>query len=201
RSAGDRWSLAMSLSNMGDLLSRLGRFEEADAVLEEGVALHRQVGQQWGLAHVLGKLARHHLRCGRIDAADAVLAELHPYCGPDAAPDRIAYAAYLGSLLALQRGEPALARQQAATCLHIFQREGTRDTQLVGVALAAKLALALDRPDAALTLLAALDAVHAHWGMVPPPLEADELAQTRAAALAAMDDAAAGDHAWATGAQ
>ncbi|MCB0157702.1 MAG: tetratricopeptide repeat protein, partial [Caldilineaceae bacterium] len=143
------WGLAMTLISLGDLSSRLGRFHEAEAYLREGLELQRQVGQQWSLAQAFGKLVMHHLRYGNIDAAALYLRGQAKVLDDDAQPDRIVDYAYNCALIALHQEGMIKAVQHLHRSLGILQRLGTRNTLMTNLALAAKLALALDRPDAA----------------------------------------------------
>ncbi len=48
--------LAKSLSGMGELAVRQGKFDLAGRLLEESLALHRALGERWGVAASLGSL-------------------------------------------------------------------------------------------------------------------------------------------------
>jgi len=57
REMGDKWGIAMSLSDLGNVAYRQGDYTAARAFFEESLSLHRETGDPWGMAISLGNLA------------------------------------------------------------------------------------------------------------------------------------------------
>jgi tetratricopeptide (TPR) repeat protein len=58
---GDKWAIAVSLNNLGNVAINQGRYDEARRLHEEGLAIRREVGDMWVVANSLnnlGNLAR-----------------------------------------------------------------------------------------------------------------------------------------------
>jgi tetratricopeptide (TPR) repeat protein len=56
REVGDRWAVANSLNNLGNVALDQGRYAEARTWQEEALALRREVGDRWAVANSLNNL-------------------------------------------------------------------------------------------------------------------------------------------------
>jgi DNA-binding CsgD family transcriptional regulator len=54
---GDRWGISLALNNLGDLATARAEHAEAERLLEESLALDRELGDQFGMAIALINLA------------------------------------------------------------------------------------------------------------------------------------------------
>jgi tetratricopeptide (TPR) repeat protein len=108
RSNGEPLWLARALSNLGFLLSNLGRAEEAEAVLAQAEPLHVKVGQHYEAAFVRQNLAWCAYRRGDLPAA------LHHFA---VAQERFALAGTETSLVLADRCEVMLAAGLAKDAL------------------------------------------------------------------------------------
>jgi DNA-binding CsgD family transcriptional regulator len=72
---GDSWAVSLSLNILGDVLLQQGDLAAARRLLEEGVALQRQMGERFVLAHSLDALGQVALAEGHCIEAGTVLCE------------------------------------------------------------------------------------------------------------------------------
>ena len=123
REAGAPQWLAVVLADLGDKLHSLGDLAGAAPLIEEGLALHRQIGNPWGIAQALGQQA--HLARSQGDPARAAqaFAELIPLAR-EFGDEHMVMGAVAGMAgVALDYGQPeraarllgAVAAEQVAT--------------------------------------------------------------------------------------
>src|SRR5206468_1228662 len=53
---GDRWNLASTLNNLGNMACALGDLDGARTLLEQAAAIQRGMGDRWSLAYTLNNL-------------------------------------------------------------------------------------------------------------------------------------------------
>ncbi|MEK7469076.1 MAG: adenylate/guanylate cyclase domain-containing protein [Planctomycetota bacterium] len=158
REAGDRWRIAMVLTNMASVEFQDGHPDKAFATTEEALAIRRDIADKWGEAMLLSNEGMFRCKLGQARQACDVLEralELRRATG-----DRLGVSVILERLAEarLDRGEAALARAAAEESIAIqieIKMAGTGGLrrQLLGETLAFE-----GRLDEAIALLAPLAA-------------------------------------------
>jgi tetratricopeptide (TPR) repeat protein len=69
RAVGDKWAIAISLSNLGNTALAMENYAEARDRLEEALALQREVGDRWYTGNVLNNLANAYRAAGEHEKA------------------------------------------------------------------------------------------------------------------------------------
>jgi eukaryotic-like serine/threonine-protein kinase len=126
-----------SASNRGNILLRLEKFDEAQSVLEGGVAMAREDGNRSAENWALIGLARLYTRRGDFAAAERTLTALDQYFAgaPDVALDSQRAAAAARVELLLARGDVASARAKADTLLLTINYPQKRDVPILKMLL------------------------------------------------------------------
>lgn len=78
RAAGDKWSLALALTNLGRIAATWGDDQAAWPPLEDATALFRALGDDWLVALPLTSLGAIAWRAGNLDEAETAFAEALP---------------------------------------------------------------------------------------------------------------------------
>jgi tetratricopeptide (TPR) repeat protein len=164
---GDRYAVAHALLRLGQLARDRGEYTAARTSLEESLALARDLADPLGVGQALQRLgtvahARHDLEAARSLYAAALVA-----FGEVGDRALEAWPRLDLGFLALAAGDLHAARAQAAEFLVIRREQGGRVSLVHVLALCAALAAAERRPERALRLDAAIEAVL----RTPPPRE------------------------------
>jgi DNA-binding CsgD family transcriptional regulator/tetratricopeptide (TPR) repeat protein len=169
RQAGDRWNEGYALGIRGAAAGLGGDLAAAKLHAEAALAVMREIDQQWGAARTLlglGDLAR---LTGEADVARRhYLEALGILREVSARPEIARCLAGLGRI-ALNQGDLALARQQFAESMVLSRSSGSRIGVIRGLDAFAALAVKRDRPDRAVPLTAAAEALRAAAHMPPAP--------------------------------
>lgn len=109
RQLNDPMWLAVVLADLGDKLRDCGDIESAIPLLDEGLALNRDVGSPWGVAHALGQRAHAAVLQPDLERAVADFAESIPLA-QELGDEHMVMGAVVGLAgVALQRGHPVAA--------------------------------------------------------------------------------------------
>jgi len=159
RAAGDGWNEGYALGVKAAIAGVNGSLREAQQLAKDSIAVMRRIDQQWGTARALlglGDLAR--LRGDPGDARRHYLEALVILREIDARPEIARCLAGLGRV-ALDVGAVALARQHLAESLRLSHSTGARIGVARGLEAFAALATREDRPERAVQLTAAANAL------------------------------------------
>jgi non-specific serine/threonine protein kinase len=123
---GNRQLAAAALNNLSDIVAARSDFATAESLLEEAVAINRELGNTTWEAIALDNLGHLFVSAGRYEAARPPLERVLVLSR--ASGNTFAEAAALGNLgmLAYHRGEYAAAMELATEALAIFRRLGAR---------------------------------------------------------------------------
>jgi predicted ATPase/DNA-binding CsgD family transcriptional regulator len=169
RQAGDQWSEGYALGTRGAAAGLLGDLAAAKRHADAALAVMREIDQQWGVARTLlglGDLAR---LTGAADVARRhYLEALGILRQVSARPEIARCLAGLGRI-ALDQGDLAQARQQFAESMVLSQSSGSRIGVIRGLDAFAALAARRGRPDRAVSLAAAAEALRAAAHLPPAP--------------------------------
>ncbi len=157
--AGDGWNEGYAMGVLAAVAGQRGRLREAQRLAEAAIAVMRDIDQQWGVARTLlglGDLAR--LRGDPDDASRHYLQALPTLREVDARPETARCLAGLGRV-AIDLGSFELAREHLTESLRLSHHTGARIGVARGLAAFASLALAEQRPERALRLIAAASAL------------------------------------------
>ncbi|HXP22191.1 MAG TPA: tetratricopeptide repeat protein [Streptosporangiaceae bacterium] len=167
RQAGDPWNEGYALGTAGAVAALRGDLAEARRLAEMALAVMRDIDQQWGVARTLlglGDLARltgePDVALRRYTEALAILREV------DARPEIARCLAGLGRI-AMGQGDLALARQQLAESIDLSQSAGSRIGVIRALDSFAALAVKEGRPERAVRLAAAAEALRAAAHLPP----------------------------------
>jgi predicted ATPase/DNA-binding XRE family transcriptional regulator len=171
RAGGDRWGLAMALTNLGRIAATWGDDAAARPSLEEAVALFRAIGDGWLLALPLNSLGAIAYRQGDYGEAQAAFAEVLPCFR--AVEDRRNTTQALTNLafVYLARGDRDPARTLFAESLRFGQEHADRFNPPACLRGLAAIAAAEGNPARAVRLLAATEALIASTGAARWPAE------------------------------
>ncbi|MET7574975.1 BTAD domain-containing putative transcriptional regulator [Streptomyces sp. NPDC005492] len=111
RRVGDRWVRAQVSSAVGEAAMVRGRFEEAKAAYEEGLALAYEVGANTETPFLIARLAELAFRAGDRDSALAGLDAAAEESERHGVPDARAFVLMLRAHIALEDGEITRARE------------------------------------------------------------------------------------------
>ena len=168
--AGDRWNEGYALGTRGAVAGHQGDLAAAKLHADAALAVMREIDQQWGVARTLlglGDLAR---LTGAADVARRhYLEALGILREVNARPEIARCLAGLGRI-ALDQGDLAQARQQFAESMVLSQSSGSRIGVIRGLDAFAALAARRGRPDRAVPLAAAAEALRAAAHLPPPGL-------------------------------
>ncbi len=170
-SAGDPWSLAMALVNMGVMRMLLGDYAEAEPLIDEALRLHRRIGQAWGIAKTLADQGALYIRQGEPVRAQRALAECMVLCEEYRLWDQMPHVKERLGQLALIQGDYGQAAARFGEAL-VGERElGRLGGSGIGVLEAlVLLTLHTHRHQHAVRLAGAVTGLRAELGLVAPPL-------------------------------
>lgn len=180
RRSGHRPCYASAIRELASLLAFHGRYSEALPLLDEALAIARELGGPVDQALVLHRITRHALDNGDLDrAAEASRASLDALA---AVPENRAraYVAAMAARVASARGEGVEAVALAETARREFGALGDRVGEIAAVASLAEAYLEVGRPSDVLVL--ANDALPA-FADVGATRHEERLRQARSAAL------------------
>jgi tetratricopeptide (TPR) repeat protein len=171
RAVGDRWGLALALTNLGRIEATWGDDVAARPPLEEATALFHALGDGWLLALPRTSLGAIAYRAGNHEDAQAAFAEALPCFR--AVEDRRNTTQVLTNLgyVALARGEVGRARAIFAESLAFGREHGDRFNAPACLRGFGTLAIKADDPDRAAYLFAAADELFAATGSARWPAE------------------------------
>ena len=124
RDLGDRWGIAASLNNLGQLARQQGDLRKARSLLQESLAIRRELADRRNLAvtlNVLGKIAS---ESGEFSQALALLRESLEICGTLGDRRSLAYSLEAFATLAGLQGLDKEARRFSQTAQAIRNRAG-----------------------------------------------------------------------------
>ncbi len=169
RAAGDGWNEGYALGTRAAIAAGAGQLREAEQLASASVAVMRRIDQQWGAARALlglGDLAR--LR-GHPGEAHSRYVEALPILQEIGARPEIARCLAGLGRVALDLGAAGLARQHLAGSLRLSQATGARIGVARGLEAFAALATHEHRPELAVQLAAAANALRETAGLPPLP--------------------------------
>ena len=159
QAAGDGWNEGYALGTRAAIAGLLGRLREAQQLAKASISVMRRIDQQWGAARALlglGDLAR--LRGDPGDAHGQYLEALAILREIDARPEIARCLAGLGRV-AMDLGAAGLARQHLAESIRLSHSTGARIGVARGLEAFAALAVHENRPELAVQLAAAANAL------------------------------------------
>jgi ATP/maltotriose-dependent transcriptional regulator MalT len=112
--AGARPPTAWMTLNLGDVLMRLGRLDEAEATLRTARELAAEVGDEPLIGMTQARIAAVVLFRGRVDEAEAAQAEAVPILEANPEPQSHLFIPWTSGLIALVRGENGSAAELLA---------------------------------------------------------------------------------------
>ena len=192
REAGDERWLARSLNTLGGLTRDLGRAREARPLIEESVALRRQLADPaLPVAVSMANLVMVMLDLGDLAAAREQLTELHAQAAADGQPE-IAMVEALGADVELAAGDDAAAAALLASAVPLLREHELWSRLLECLDTFAALAAHRGQLADAATLVAAADRLLEEEAMAMVPADLSTRERRTGRALAALDPAVRG---------
>lgn len=198
KAAGDQWTVAMALVNIGHMATRLGDATHAGHVLEEGLAMHRAIGQKPSIAAALYFLGYWCVQEGHFEKARSILGECLALAEEIQSSPRQAQAKRTLAWLALEEFDYTKAAACFKESLTRWHQAGQQRDIIETLEPMVRLALAMGQPQRALTLAAATTAHRRRLELALPPLAKAMLDQVITAVRHRLGPVLA-DAAWATG--
>jgi len=183
--AGDRGWAARALNSLAGIVHDAGEIEEAAPLMEESIALRRQLGGELSLAIPLSNRARNAIQLGHTATARACLAEVLEIAADDPVEVAVSHALLADAALVdddLDEAERLLA--SATEVLLGLEHHAFRLMEVLETFAA--VAVRRDRPALAATLLAAADRAYADEGSVMVPADIMLRESRTGAAVAAL---------------
>jgi len=169
--ANDEWALAMTLANWGKMMAYLGKFAQADALLQEALLRHRRIGQAWGIALTLHNQGTRYILQRNFTAAESVLAKSQElYSAGGMEKPAIGLNHELG-IIAMEHGEYARAHTLLHQVLLHEQERGSPRYLLPVLESVVQLAAKQTHFCVALRLAGAICAQRRQVNLVMPPVE------------------------------
>jgi predicted ATPase/DNA-binding CsgD family transcriptional regulator len=169
RSAGDRWNEGYAMGTMAVVAGRRGSLREAQELATGALAITREIEQLWGSARTLvglADLAR--LQADNETARQRYHEALAIFREVNARPDIARCLAGLGRI-AIEQADLVTAQRDLAESLRLSYASGSRIGMARGLEALAGLALADERPQLALRLLGAVQALREGAGLPSVP--------------------------------
>jgi tetratricopeptide (TPR) repeat protein len=194
REHGDRDEQARELNSLGIVHRHLGEIDAARALLEQSIAISRQLGNTMRLGAALANLGQLESAEGRFDQATAALSEALALDEKNGDLFGVAIDKHSLVLVSLRNGRPGEARGLLHETLGYVESSGDTSLLVNTLELAAAIAARMEDVLLAARLAGAADALRQESGMLISEPEAAMLDEYFAPARGT-----AGDRAWHAG--